>query len=112
MSLTQVAADGIQRRLRSLAYPPMSVADVLVADLGTEEGPSVLVTIKLSSSLPDGKWDSAAFGSIRRAARTTVLEELGGEDARLVYESDVPDDATDVPVQSGAKRSSIEEGAA
>jgi hypothetical protein len=83
----------IRTRIQDLSSPSIRVCGVTVEDADSADGPVVLVTVKLASSDTressdaDATWDADDFLSIRSKARTIAVQELSGQDVRLVYKA-------------------------
>lgn len=96
--------DAIRTQIRSLETTSISVTDVVVEDIDGADGPAVLVTVRLTQPDVGSEWDAGDFLTIRRRARTIAVEALGGQDVRLVYESDASADAEDDELDAGDKQ--------
>lgn len=98
--------ESIRTRIRDLTSPLISVTDVEVDESDDADGPVVVVTVKLASGSTGTEWDPEEFLNVRRQARTVALEELTGQELRLVYEAESPVDVDDEPSdEAGDKRS-------
>jgi hypothetical protein len=97
-------------RIQGLSSLSISVRAVEVEDTDGADGPAVLVTVKLASTDAGAEWDGDDFLAIRRQARTAAVDELSGQDVRLVYESDTPAEVDDDELDDvGGKRTADED---
>lgn len=104
--VTELQAQQIQTRIGELSTRSVEVVNVDVEEADDLQGPTVVVTVTLSSRDASSGWDADDFLEIRRKARTAAVEVLSGEDVRLVYESSTAsaESESDAGGTAGAKQ--------
>jgi hypothetical protein len=108
-SITEAQCDLLRERIENLTAASISVSAVDVKETDGADGPGVLVTVRLTAPRAGTEWDADDFLSIRRQARTAAVEELNGQDVRLVYVSDDLSDVADDEVGDIGDKQSLDQ---